>query len=153
LKAKLLDANLLVLLVIGEVELQWIGKHKRSKAFVPSDWQLLWRLIDGAPISTTPHILTEASNLLRQGGLWPAAHARLMGALADFIATAEEVHVPARDVATTSIFLRLGLTDAAIHSLARLDVHLLTSDFELYDAALRLGQPVTNFNHYRDGIA
>lgn len=153
MKAVLLDTNLLVLLVIGAVDEAWIGRHKRSKAFVPSDWQLLLELIDNKPVLTTPHILTEASNLLRQGGLTDAAHVRLMGALADFIATAREVHVSANDVATESVFMRLGLTDAVIQSLAQPDVHLLTTDFELHGAALRQGQLVTNFNHLRDTTA
>lgn len=150
MKAILLDTNLLVLLVIGEVDERWIGKHKRAKAFDVCDRQLLLDLIEGSPLLTTPHILTEAGNLLRQGGLTEAAHARLMGGLADFVAASKEEHVAARDVSTDEIFFRLGLTDAVIHSMARPDVHLLTTDFNLYNAALRSGQPVTNFNHHRD---
>ncbi|MEZ5865688.1 MAG: hypothetical protein R3D25_17040 [Geminicoccaceae bacterium] len=69
LKAVLLDTNLLILLVIGAVDPRWIGRHKRSRAFVASDWRLLQDLIDNKPILTTPHVLTEASNLLRKSGI------------------------------------------------------------------------------------
>ena len=150
MKAILLDTNLLILLVIGAVDSRWIGRHKRSRAFVISDWQLLLDLVGNKPILTTPHILTEASNLLRKSGISPFADRRLMAALADFVASAREEHVPAREVPVDGIFLRLGLTDAVLHSLARPDVHLITTDFELYNAALGRHQPVTNFNHYRD---
>ena len=150
MKAILLDANLLVLLVIGAVDVRWIGKHKRVKAFELSDWQLLLTEVGDTPIVTTPHILTEASNLLRSGGLTPAAHSRLMAGLADFIASAREEFIPARSIAVDGVLLRLGLTDAVIDSLARPDMHLLTTDLDLYSAALRRGQPATNFNHLRD---
>lgn len=149
MKVVLLDSNLLVLLVIGVVNKRWIGRHKRSRAFEPSDWELLLDLINQRPVLTTPHILTEASNLLRSGGLKGEAEEQLMAALATFFDNAREEHVPARDVSTNVVYLRLGLADAVIHSLARPDIELLTADFDLYRAALHKGQPVTNFNHYR----
>lgn len=153
MKTILLDTNLLILLVIGAVNRRWIGRHKRAKVFVASDWHLLLRVIGHAPILTTPHILAETSNLLRGGGLSPDAHAKLMAGLARFIAQAEEVHMPARDVTGTEPYLRLGLTDAAILSMAEPEVHLLTVDLPLYVAAVRQGRPATNFNHCRDAAS
>lgn len=148
--ATLLDTNLLVLLVIGAVDTRWIGQHKRSKTFVASDWHLLLRLVDGAPLLTTPHILAEASNLLRSGGMKPPAHDKLMMALAGFIDGTPEERVRARHCAGDEAFLRLGLTDTAIVKISRSDVHVLTTDLDLYLAVLARGHPVTNFNHLRD---
>ncbi len=107
--ATLLDTNLLVLLVIGAVDTRWIGQHKRAKTFVASDWDLLQRQLEGAPILTTPHILAETSNLLRSGGMNPPAHDQLMMALARFIDGTAEECVAARYCADDKAFLRLGL--------------------------------------------
>ncbi len=150
MKAILLDANLLVLWIIGEVESRWIGRHKRAKTIVASDWHLLQDIIGDARILTTPHILAEAGNLLRAGGMWPDAHVRLMAGLALFIARAQEEHVPAQAVTGSKLYRRLGLTDAALLSSASPDAHLLTAYLDLCHAALSQGPVATNFNHCRD---
>jgi hypothetical protein len=150
LKISLLDTSLLLLLVIGAVDKRWIGRHKRSKNFVARDWQLLLDHMGNATLVTTPHILAETSNLLRKGGLAAPATDQLMSRLAQFISLAREQHIPARDVIGTQLYLRLGLTDAAILSIEEPDVHLLTTDVNLYIAAIRQGRKATNFNHLRD---
>ena len=150
MKPILLDTNLLVLLVLGSVDERWIGRHKRSKNFVAADWHLLVKTIGGADLLTTPHILAETSNHLRSGGMKNPANVELMAALVNFIGIAAEKDVTARSVAGNALFLRLGLTDTAIMSVAQSNVHLLTADLDLYLAALAKGQETTNFNHLRE---
>ena len=43
-----------------------------------------------------------------------------------------------------------GLADAALLETAAKDVALLTTDFDLYNAALKKGAKAFNFNHLRD---
>jgi hypothetical protein len=64
-----LDANLLVLLVVGLTQENYIATHKRLKEYTIDDYTLLTRLIaESAGLVTTPNALSEASNLLRQTG-------------------------------------------------------------------------------------
>ena len=42
-----IDANLLVLLVVGLTDRALIAKHKRTKTFEPEDFDLLTRLLAG----------------------------------------------------------------------------------------------------------
>lgn len=150
MKLVLLDANLLVLLVVGAVNVKWLDRHKRVRAFNAGDWRLLLRLIDGKQLVTSPHILTETSNLLRSGGLSAEATRKLMSALAIVVVEASEGCLPARDIVKQQIYERFGLTDAAILSLTTPDVHLLTADDELWCEALALGKLASNFTLVRE---
>jgi hypothetical protein len=65
-----LDANLLVLLVVGLAEPRYIPLHKRLKAFTVDDFKLLTKMIAAsAGMAVAPNALSEASNLLYKGGL------------------------------------------------------------------------------------
>ena len=61
-----IDANLLVLLVVGAVDRRLVGKHRRVKNFAMEDYDLLLDLLQETPhpVVVTPNTLTEASNLL-----------------------------------------------------------------------------------------
>lgn len=60
-----IDANLLVLLVVGAVDRRLVGKHRRVRSFEPEDYDLLLDLLQAPqPAVVTPNTLTEVSNLL-----------------------------------------------------------------------------------------
>ena len=67
-----IDANLLVLLVVGSAGRDYISKHRRLRRFSKEDYDLLLRLIRKAKgtrrVFVTPNTLTETSNLLGQHG-------------------------------------------------------------------------------------
>jgi hypothetical protein len=146
--AVVLDANLLVLLVAGMSGREYIGRHRRLRAYTESDFDLLLELI--APMSSiivTPNILTETSNLLR---LIPEpARARISETFRKFIDASEEHYIESSEAAKQREFIRLGLTDSGILTkLTDTDV-LLTADLDLYVSALRRGWNAVNFNHLR----
>ncbi len=59
-----LDANLLLLLVIGSTDRTLIREFKRTQEFSEQDFDSLAEIVSQADkIRTTPHILTEVSNL------------------------------------------------------------------------------------------
>jgi predicted nucleic acid-binding protein len=58
--------------------------------------------------------------------------------------------VPSGAAAQRKEFIRLGLADAALLEIAAKNVTLLTTDFDLYNAALAKGAKAFNFNHLRD---
>lgn len=66
----IIDANLLLLLFIGSVNKAFITKFKRTKAYIPEDYELLTRFLGlFSSIVTLPNILTEVGNLANSGGL------------------------------------------------------------------------------------
>ena len=63
----LIDANLLVLFVVGKTDRQLIAKHRRLREFSVDDYDRLvgiLRMVD--QLVVTPNTLTETSNLLAQ---------------------------------------------------------------------------------------
>lgn len=63
-KAFVLDANLLVLLVVGLASPEHIAIHKRLGEYSKVDFDLLTQLLaDASRIVVTPNTLTEAVNL------------------------------------------------------------------------------------------
>ena len=62
-----IDANLLVLLVVGSTDRDLIPKHRRLRVFAKEDYDLLIRFITQVDrVYVTPNTLTETSNLLAQ---------------------------------------------------------------------------------------
>lgn len=61
----LVDTNLMVLLLVGRAHKRRIREHKRTSDYTVRDYDLLEQLIaEFQRIVTTPHVLTEISNLI-----------------------------------------------------------------------------------------
>jgi len=148
-KSVLLDANVLLLQVIGSCDRGWIERFGRtSEVFGPDDFDLLQLYLHGADaLVATPSVLTEVSNLCR--GVSGSSRARARAALAQVISICDERHVPSRDSAVHPAFARLGLTDVGIVLLARSGIQVMTIDLELYVELARQELDVLNFNHLR----
>lgn len=142
-----IDANLLVLLVVGTTDRGLIPKHRRLRRFTEDDYDLLVDLIIGdGPALVTPNTLTEASNLLAQHR--NPERSRLFDVLRLFIEDTKEVVVASVDAAGNNSFNRLGLTDAALLEVVTTDTPLITVDVKLYLAALAKGpNTAVNFTH------
>ena len=133
-----LDANLLVLLVVGETDKKMIAKHRRSKAFDVNDYERLVGLINQIDqVLVTPNTLTETSNLLSQHG--QPERSRLFEVLRLLIEEREEIVVTSKAASRNNEFIRLGLTDAALLEVVSAESPLITVDFDLYGAALAKG--------------
>lgn len=139
-----IDANLLVLLVVGSVDRNLIGNRRRVKEFRPQDYDLLMDLIDGVDVFVTPNTLTETSNLLGTGDR------RLLDRLRLLIEANKEIVVSSADAARNRAFLQLGLTDAALLEVISAERPLITTDFQLFNAAFEKGEEAAiNFTHLR----
>ena len=144
----LLDTNLLVLLVVGLTDRGLILKHKRTRTFEPADYDLLLEILTSFDtVVVTPHVLSEASNLLAQIG--EPALSTLRTTFAALVEAQEEIYVAARDSVRQPAFLRLGLTDTAILELGKNELALLTTDVGLYLEAAKTNPLAENFNHLR----
>ena len=142
-----IDSNLLVLLVVGNVERGLVSSHRRSRHFSPDDYDRLLALLEPLDrVLVTPNTLTEASNLLSS-----SRDPRPMAYLRALIEKAEEIVVASRDAVQNRMFVRLGLTDAALLEVVSAETPLITVDFDLYGAALAKGDGVAvNFTHFQE---
>ncbi len=144
-----LDANLLVVLVVGTASLEFLGRHKNVRTYSKADFLLLLSIVSNAKKTfTTPNILTETSNLARQFG--EPARSRVTAVLGNMIEPMDEIYIESRDAAKRHEFTWLGLTDCALLAALEPTHTLLTADHDLYSAALKRGFDSVNFNHLRD---
>ena len=145
-----LDANLLVLLVVGSESRDLIAKHRRLEHYSVEDFDILVELLEVADqLFVTPNTLTETSNLVSQHR--EPERSLLMRRLQYLIHESEEVVVASADASSISKFERLGLTDSALLEAATADTPLLTVDFDLYLAAMESGEGrAINFTHFRN---
>ena len=146
----ILDANLMVLLVVGSESRDLISRHRRLEHYSAEDYDILLELLEAADqLFVTPNTLTEASNLIRQRG--EPERSILTRKLQFLIHGSREIIVASVDASSHETFARLGLTDAALLQVATSDTPILTADFDLYLAALESGEErAVNFTHYRN---
>ena len=147
-----IDANLLLLLVVGSVNRDLISKHRRLGDFTASDYDLLRKLIETVhQVFVTPNTLTETSNLLAHHG--EPERSDLFIGLRFIIQKSEEVIVASALASSNRNFTRLGLTDAALLEVVTSETPLLTVDDNLHLAALSNGAVNSfNFTHLRDNF-
>lgn len=151
-KTLLLDTNLLLLLFIGGKDPSLIPKAKTLSAFEEDDYDLLGGIINNNSFNrlvTTPHIMTEVSNLLGK----ERVDIRGLGreAMAEFLSKCAEHTDSSAVLVADPEFNRLGLTDVAIAVASRLPAFVLTADFPLYLHVSSSGLEAENFNHIRQG--
>lgn len=144
----LVDTNLLILLFIGQTQSNLIGKYHHTKEYSQEDFLTLSGLLARFRfILTTPHILTEVSNLSGklQGEVLKAFRRQFIVSVANFEERTCSIH---RSV-ENAYFTRLGFTDASICEIAGKDNLVLTADLPLANVLEHLGAGVINFNHLR----
>jgi hypothetical protein len=146
-KGALIDANLLVLYLVGKTNKRRARDFKPGDDFEIEDLDLLEQLVAylGKPI-TTPHILTEVSNLAKLHGKELSAFRQGYKALVEQM---DEFYDESRAVVADASFMPLGLTDAAIAMLSRRNLLVLTLDLDLWLTLQRRGVDAVNFNHLR----
>ena len=147
--ALFIDANLIVLLVVGQTGRELIAKHRRTRGFTVEDYERLIRATSRVDeLRVTPNTLTEASNLLGQHG--EPERSQLLLTLRALIERSPEAVVASADATRRDTFPRLGLTDAALLEVVSADAPLLTVDLDLYVAALAGGEEAAiNFNRWQ----
>ena len=141
-----IDTNLLVLLIVGSLDRELIRKHKRTRNFVPEDYDRLIELADVLQVFVTPNTLTETSNLLNV-----SQNIKLMKQINTFIQQVIEIYVPSKEAAKNQKFNSLGLTDVVLLASISEERPLITVDFDLYGAALAKGDKLAyNFTHWQE---
>lgn len=143
----LIDANLLIVLLVGNTNEKIINKVKPTRAYTIEDYRFLLRLIKHFRVVTTPHILTEASNLCEK----TEKHHKdkIMLQFSKTVIDLIEFPIPSKEAVTTPIFRKLGLSDSIIFQLGKKGLIVLTDDFELHNYLLGNDITAANINHFR----
>lgn len=144
----LVDTNILLLFFIGSIERRLIEQFKRTQGFEQNDFDLIvgFLALFENRIVTTPHILTEVSNLAGQLG---RQKQRFFPYFARGISRLIEHYEPSANLIQAVYFAKFGLTDAAIIDLVKGQFLVLTDDFRLFNYLGNQGVDVINFNHLR----
>lgn len=126
----LVDTNLLLLYFIGARRPDLIQSSRLTSDYSKDDFSLLETFVGCFKHwTTTPHILTEVSNLM--GHCKEPLRSDLRLWLAAAISNWTEVTTPSRALVKAADFRRFGLTDTAIANLPRNSCLILTDDHPL----------------------
>jgi len=143
----LLDTDLLILYLVGITNRNRIGRYKRTQSYSAEDFDRLVSLISQAgAFVTTPHVLTQVSDLVK---LDAPEFERFLELFGRWVEDTSEQMTPAVDLVGHSMFPRVGLADAGIGTVAEQGTVVVTDDFDLYLALAERSLPVINFNHLR----
>jgi hypothetical protein len=147
-KGVFVDANLLVLLLVGSVNPKRIATFKRTQNFSVDDFRTLRSLVAwlGPRLIATPHVLSQVSDLTDLSG--PEA-ARIRQLLKTILEIVEEKYDAAKVLAAHRLFDRFGLGDASVAAVCERGIVVLTADVQLQVALSALHLDAINFNHVR----
>jgi len=143
----ILDSNLLLLRWCGALDVRLLKTFKRVSDFDITDIYLLEEVLSrfGA-IETTPHVLTEVSNLANALPSWKrAAWAK---SLIEQISPIKEIWESASIILQDHSLAQFGLTDAAIGRLAKTHM-VVTIDWRLSNFLVANGLAAINFRSIR----
>lgn len=151
-----MDTNLLLVYFVGNYDYatgyQTINRSRYTKGnYRPKDFGILDALLDEFDIRlTTPHILAEVSNLIKQ--LPVGADGFCMELLKAAISFLEERIIAASDLAKDEAFLEFGIADISIIKAAREPCLVLTDDFKLSGYMSKNGMDALNFHDIKYGV-
>lgn len=118
----LVDTNLLLLFIVGSLDPELISRHSRTARFTYDDFQIINRVIDFFETKiSTPHILTEVSNLI--GRDLP-----IRNALGSYIATSTEKFAQGFELVAKESYLKFGLADTATFTISKNKYLVITDD-------------------------
>ena len=144
----LVDANLLLLYVVGRMNPARIERFKRTMQYRIEDFELLCRFLHQFHRRfTTPSVLTEVSNLASQ--MREPERTRCLIILGEEIARLDEQYEPSSTLAMDELFRKVGLTDCSIRRLAGTNLLVLTDDYKLANRLRTLNVVALNLNHLR----
>jgi hypothetical protein len=130
-----LDANLLLLLIVGKAGEPIVLRHKRLQKYNLASFRKLVEILTRTSVViVTPHVLTEVSNLMLFGMLEPDK-ARIQDSFAEIAMQLDEQWIKCGKILNAAEFRWLDLADCAWLSLLDIETILLTDDYKLSAAA------------------
>lgn len=146
-KGIVVDANLLILLLIGSFDRNSISTFKRTAIYTIEDFDYLMRFLSHFVVLITPNILTEAINLSETYN--SQSSFRFFEYVKTFSNSIHEIYVDSKTSMQNPVFTRFGLADSTIAELAEKGYLVLSDDLRLYAYLTNAGKEAINFNHIR----
>jgi len=146
----IVDTELLLLLLAGMDGQDTIGKLKPTKKFSWKDYETL-RLILGNfnEIKTSPHILTEVSNLNKHGHYRKKLFLQLEFLIKQGFL--DENFIDIKNLVKDQKFKKLGVADIGIKEISKNNNYgVITLDLGLYLELLENGIDCINFTYYME---
>jgi hypothetical protein len=148
-KGILIDANLALLYLVGSHDLRLVGdgKYNKLSKYDTEDYQLLLRLKNVFKKAvTTPHVLTEVSNLTND--LPEKTKSACLKRFYETFVEIDELPISSMNAAQRPDFHFLGLTDSGLAIVS--DQYLIvTDDARLVQKMTESGLEALNFSHLR----
>lgn len=148
-RGAVVDTNLILVLLLGNVDPRLIGNAARTDGYSASDYELLCEVLAHfARIVMLPQILTEAGNLLKRNCRFPNTLLDLHLELARIVHVAQtkEASVSAKRATQHPAYQALGYADAAILAATTGRYLLLTADGPMQNMAWSAGVDVLPFD-------
>lgn len=142
-KGILIDTNIGLLYLVGSFDASEIRNHGRTSKYTEDDFDRISKFVAHFAVRvTTPHVLTEMSDLL---GNSIDLHRVLRG----YIMAADERFENSGLLADNVAFLKIGLADTAILKAAKNMYLVLTDDGPLQEFLGKSGVDFVNLEHIR----
>jgi len=150
----IVDTNLLILLIVGYFDKNYINQYKRTSTYSIKDFEILRDIVDRFElIVTTPHILAEVSNLCidnKEPDKMSKRFGKFIMTFIDTIFKFKEIYISKNKILILDYFKSLGLTDTALIEIARMNKYnVITDDAGVYARLSYFRIPVANMNHLR----
>lgn len=135
---KLIDANALIILLLGLIDPKLINKHKRTSIYEEQDFDDLVAFVgDIKELVVLPNIWTEVNNLLNNfSGNYKVKY---IEQITNTIKLTTEKFIESKTATESVGFYDLGLTDSLMLEYSKDCELLITSDSSLSDYAIAHG--------------
>lgn len=147
-KGVVLDANLLILYIVGCFDSQAVSKVRRIKAYRTKYFSIIASyLAETTRVLITPHVLTETCNLIDSSNYKVKEILEWIKTNFDLF---DERHKPSEALMAEAGFTKFGLADSSIEDLCKEGFLAFTDDLPIYGYLANKGHSVYNFSHFRE---
>ena len=152
-KGILIDTNLLLVLLVGNVNPSWVGRVGKTAKYSEEDYELVRDiLVQFNRFILIPQVLTETGNLIKRNSGNASANEDLNLEILKFVHNdaTSEARVLSKRIVVQRAFQNLGYADAAIIQTAIRGHLIFTDDGPLQSMAWNSGVEVLPFDWLRN---
>ncbi|WP_291134368.1 hypothetical protein [Flavobacterium sp. UBA7663] len=145
----LIDSNSLIILLLGLIDENLIGQHKRASIYTKEDFKnLVIAIQDFKKLIVLPQVWAEADNLLNN---FSGNHKyQYISNLKHIIEQSTEKYLEIKSLLKNENLLAVGITDSLIIEIAKDCEYVITSDSKLSDLIIANGISVYDMVQVRN---